>query len=1403
LRFCSSQCWAALVALTQVVFFALVADRALAEEIRYVPQLGLTELAPTKVSFNPRDAQTLMVVNRNGRIDLIDVSNPDRPIKMLEIHAGARDAAFNPAGDRIVSGGLDGTVRLWTLDGQAAAAPFEGHEGRVTSVAFNPAGDRIVSGGRDGTVRLWTLGGQAAAAPFEGHEGQVTSVAFNPAGDRIVSGGWDGTVRLWTLGGQAAAAPFRGHEGWVTSVAFNPAGDRIVSGGGDGTVRLWTLDGQAAAAPFEGHKNSVTSVAFNPAGDRIVSGGRDGTVRLWTLDGQAAVAAFEGHEGRVTSVAFNPAGDRIVSGGIDGTVRLWTLDGQAAVTPFESHEGWVTSVAFNPAGDRIVSGGLDGTIRFWTLGGKAAAAAFEGHAGRVWSVAFNPPGDRIVSGGEDGTVRLWDIASGESDAALLCMANSIQPIAGRGYAVFCSDRFVLLYAEFKKRGELFLHRDGFVIVTGEGVFAASDELQFLVRGFGEDGSMLVRRGAVPALTLARARQILFDDWRIWERVVNAAATRYRAATDAYYRLGWAKVPFWPALGWVLAVLSALSVWILAPARLAHWAMPVAGAPPPPPWKWLVGVITFYGWLGVTRRPLRAWLLKHRARLEAACFTARAPVKQRERYAPLDHYELIRSFDAKIRAYGRGLIWIDGVGGSGKSALAFHIVRETLVGRRHAPVPVLVDEDWQGSLASQVAGQLRLAEWDRGPTEAMAKTLGAAGLVCPVLDSLSERAMTDAAERVGKALSEGHFRHLVVTSREAPAQGQVWHWMDRVSTRALAREDVPAFVAAYAPEERRAEVEDRIAPLVNEPTMPSPLFLRFAIEQALEGRLGSTEKLDLVLHHVEALRAGRVDLSADDMARAAWITAVEAVREHESLVRGEIEQSFLRGVLVSEADETPFMDARNASKVDPAAVIEKLVSSGLLQRNPANKRIRFTNDLIAEILAASPTVQAITVSRYESGTQPILPTLYLQQVDIQNVRCFRSVRLDFKQNGELEPRLRTIILGDNAMGKSTLLRSIALALCDESNAIALIKEIPGSIIREGESEATIRLRLIEDKSGQQLEIVNKIVRGKDGSEVLRQKTNPADFPWESIFMCGYGTQRTAAASASFEDYSARLAVSTLIDVRAVLQNPEVVMLRQNPSLRRLFQRKLLDVLLLDAESGAVENTEAGLIVRGPWGSVPLDVLSDGYRSTTQWLLDLFSWLVHAERLLADSDPAGILLIDELEQHLHPRWQRHIMQRLSRQLSRMQIITSTHTPLIASGMADVESSGLLRLYKGDEDDVEMEAIEPSRLQGKRADQVLTEFFDLVTSRNPGSSDDLTRYVELRSKPHLDSEENSELAELAERFESLLRFGESEFERTVEEAVSAALDDMLQRPPEEKLSIEAKRQLRELFRDKEEWK
>ena len=84
-----------------VIILAGSSPTAAREEIRYVPQLELTDLEPRWVYLCPDDETLLLVVNGRGRIDLFDLSNPGRPSKITEIATNAIAAAFTPTPKRI------------------------------------------------------------------------------------------------------------------------------------------------------------------------------------------------------------------------------------------------------------------------------------------------------------------------------------------------------------------------------------------------------------------------------------------------------------------------------------------------------------------------------------------------------------------------------------------------------------------------------------------------------------------------------------------------------------------------------------------------------------------------------------------------------------------------------------------------------------------------------------------------------------------------------------------------------------------------------------------------------------------------------------------------------------------------------------------------------------------------------------------------------------------------------------------------------------------------------------------------------------------------------------------------------------------------------------------------------
>ncbi|MBW2119314.1 MAG: AAA family ATPase [Deltaproteobacteria bacterium] len=414
-------------------------------------------------------------------------------------------------------------------------------------------------------------------------------------------------------------------------------------------------------------------------------------------------------------------------------------------------------------------------------------------------------------------------------------------------------------------------------------------------------------------------------------------------------------------------------------------------------------------------------------------------------------------------------------------------------------------------------------------------------------------------------------------------------------------------------------------------------------------------------------------------------------------------------------------------------------------------------------------------------------MHISKIQLTNIKCFEEFFLDLEKDGE--PVFWTMIVGDNSVGKSCLLESIAIGLCDEASAAALMKELSGGLLRKNAPEennkvsGSIDIDFKTHASGHPYSINTKITRKPaDAPPKLKQSIkDEANFPWENIFICGYGPQRASDADRSYDEYDPLAAVYTLFNYEATLQNPELILRRQPARRRRQWEKKLLRVLMLNEDEFKVELDEKGMSIVGPWGEQPLWSLSDGYRSTTFWLLDFLAWQVYFRTSNGKASNgrkhfSGVLLIDELEQHLHPRWQRYIIGRLHEQFPKVQFITTTHSPLVALGVTDIPNVKIVSL-KRENQVIFSEEVDPLMLKGMRADQVLTsDIFGVSMARSIGDERDILRFRELYLKDSLNKPEQREFNKLRRIIErDMPEVGETEEERKLQKDLKKLLDEI----------------------------
>jgi AAA domain, putative AbiEii toxin, Type IV TA system/AAA domain len=405
-------------------------------------------------------------------------------------------------------------------------------------------------------------------------------------------------------------------------------------------------------------------------------------------------------------------------------------------------------------------------------------------------------------------------------------------------------------------------------------------------------------------------------------------------------------------------------------------------------------------------------------------------------------------------------------------------------------------------------------------------------------------------------------------------------------------------------------------------------------------------------------------------------------------------------------------------------------------------------------------------------------MYIQTVEIKNIRSIRGFKMNFeKQEGW------HVLIGDNGAGKSSIIRSMALALVGPEEALGLRADWQDWLSRQ-ETEGHILLEIEpsrEDKhTGKQGKVKSQLIpngisfRRNNGTvqfsamkgTAQTPKLDPFKYNWgsgEGWFSVAYGPYRRFAGgnhewtkvfyaqpklgahlSAFGEDVALTEALDWLVKLQyRALEFHSNIRAEDDADHTISNIKKLInspDFLPHKAELESI--TSDGVIFKDGNGClIQVNQLSDGYRSMLSLTFELIRQLIRVygaadvfrniEQGNMMIDLPGVVLIDEIDAHLHPTWQTRIGQWFTRYFPQIQFIVTTHSPLICRAC---ENGTIWRLAAPGKtyESGQITGTERDRLiNGNILDAYGTEIFGQNVSISQEANEKLERMADLNVK------------------------------------------------------------------------
>lgn len=383
--------------------------------------------------------------------------------------------------------------------------------------------------------------------------------------------------------------------------------------------------------------------------------------------------------------------------------------------------------------------------------------------------------------------------------------------------------------------------------------------------------------------------------------------------------------------------------------------------------------------------------------------------------------------------------------------------------------------------------------------------------------------------------------------------------------------------------------------------------------------------------------------------------------------------------------------------------------------------------------------------------------YFHSLELEGINCFKDrqiLNLSDKK-GNYSPW--TIILGDNGTGKTTLLKVLDRMQPEVETHVQFRNKLPlrGQNSKLSNNAHYLKLHFWTNEVLEYYFI--SYLPDQWGFDCNGSGNNYA-------FLISYGASRRMSkkTSLSINDFNSDR-ITSLFDENIDLINAEEWYLQkflksktsenhikmkldqQLSLIKKVLVDFLPDVLDLRIKEIKTVNDKSVLEVQineKEW--INLRDLSFGYQTLTALIVDIASKMMEQ---YPDSDnpleEPVIVLIDEIDLHLHPKWQRTVIDKLSNHFPKAQFIVTAHSPLIVQVAQDKNANIVVCRKEGDKSIIDND---PDVVKGWRIDQILiSDLFEVDSPRSPITQESFDRYVELKGKKQLSENDTAEMERL----------------------------------------------------------